>query len=182
MIIGITGTIGAGKGAVVDYLKTKGFAHYSVRDVLLEEVARRGLPPDRPSLRLVGNELRELYSPSYLVEHAYEDALARGGNAIIESIRAYGEVDFLKEKGAILLAVDADQRIRYERIFARGLSTDSVDFDTWLVHEEQELVSTQTHGQNLLGVMERADYRITNNGSLIELNEQIDIFLHSVRK
>lgn len=181
MIIGITGTIGAGKGAVVDYLKTKGFAHYSVRDVLLEEVARRGLPPDRPSLRVVGNELRELYSPSYLVEHAYMDAIATGGNAVIESIRAYGEVDFLKGKGAVLLAVDADQKIRYERIFARGLSTDSVDFATWVAHEEQELVSNEVHGQNVSGVMNLADFSIVNNGSIEELGHAIDEILRKIR-
>ena len=32
IIIGITGTLGAGKGTIVDYLvKQKGFVHYSVR-------------------------------------------------------------------------------------------------------------------------------------------------------
>ena len=31
IIIGITGTLGAGKGTVVEYLKKKSFKHYSVR-------------------------------------------------------------------------------------------------------------------------------------------------------
>ena len=36
-IIGITGTIGAGKGTIVDYLvKQKNFKHYSVRNFLIE--------------------------------------------------------------------------------------------------------------------------------------------------
>lgn len=167
---------------MVDYLKTHGFAHYSVRDVLLEEVARRGLPPDRPSLRMVGNELRELYSSSYLVEHAYADAVEKGGDAVIESIRAFGEAEFLKEKGAILLAVDADQKIRYGRIYARGLSTDSVDFDTWVAQEERELASPEMHGQNVLGVMNMADYRIHNNGSLEEMRAELNRFLAAARK
>ncbi|MBR5146904.1 MAG: AAA family ATPase, partial [Bacteroidales bacterium] len=43
-IIGITGTIGAGKGTIVDYLvKEKGYVHYSVREFLAEEVKKRGL-------------------------------------------------------------------------------------------------------------------------------------------
>lgn len=182
MVIGITGTIGAGKGAVVEYLKTQGFAHYSVRDVLLEEVARRGLPPDRPSLRDVGNELRELYSPSYLVEHAYADAIEKGGDAIIESVRAYGEAEFLKGKGAILLAVDADEQIRYGRIHARGLSTDAVDFDTWKAQEARELSSPETHGQNVLGVMQIADYHMLNNGTLEEMRTEADRFLARIRR
>ena len=41
-IIGITGTIGAGKGTIVDYLvKEKGYVHYSVREFLAEEVDAR---------------------------------------------------------------------------------------------------------------------------------------------
>lgn len=36
-IIGITGTLGAGKGTIVEYLKDKkGFAHFSVREFLKE--------------------------------------------------------------------------------------------------------------------------------------------------
>ena len=34
IIIGITGTIGAGKGTIVELLIKKGFKHYSVRDFL----------------------------------------------------------------------------------------------------------------------------------------------------
>ena len=42
--IGITGTLGAGKGTIVDYLvKNRGFVHYSVRAFITEEIKRRGL-------------------------------------------------------------------------------------------------------------------------------------------
>ena len=38
-IIGITGTIGAGKGTIVDYLVLqKGYEHYSVRSFIKEEI------------------------------------------------------------------------------------------------------------------------------------------------
>ena len=43
IIIGITGTLGAGKGTIVDYLcKKRGFLHYSVREFLVEEIKNRG--------------------------------------------------------------------------------------------------------------------------------------------
>ena len=58
-IIGITGTLGAGKGTIVDYLvKEKGYVHYSVRAFLAEEVKRRGLEVNRDTLTEIGNDLR----------------------------------------------------------------------------------------------------------------------------
>ena len=43
IIIGITGTLGAGKGTIVDYLvQEKGFKHYSVRNYLIKEIEKGG--------------------------------------------------------------------------------------------------------------------------------------------
>jgi len=62
-IIGITGTHGAGKGAIVDYLISKGFAHFSARDLIMEEIRRRGMPEDRNSTHVVANALRAEHGP-----------------------------------------------------------------------------------------------------------------------
>ncbi|HEX2792496.1 MAG TPA: AAA family ATPase [Candidatus Paceibacterota bacterium] len=183
MIIGLTGTIGAGKGTVVEYLKeTKGFAHYSVRDFLMEELDSRGLSRDRDNLREVANALRLTHSPSYLIELAYARAVEKGGDALIESVRAIGEAEFLRANGAFLLAVDADRKLRYERIHARGSSTDHVDFDTWVAQEEKELASTEPNEMNVIGVMHVADYRIENDGSLEELHEKVEAMLAAFSK
>ena len=89
--IGITGTLGAGKGTIVDYLvKEKDFVHYSVRAFLTQEIQRRGLPVNRDSMTAVGNDLRAQHSPSWIVEQLYEQANASGKNCIIESIRTPG--------------------------------------------------------------------------------------------
>lgn len=175
MIVGITGTIGAGKGTVVDYLvKEKGFAHYSVRDFLIEEIQKRGLPVNRDNMREVANSIRAEHEPSYIIEELYSRAEAAGHNALIESVRAIGEAEFLKGKHGKILAVDADRRMRFERAVARGSETDDVDFDTFVTHEEKELASTDPAGQNIIGVMQMADYRIENDGSLEELHAKID--------
>ena len=43
-IVGITGTLGAGKGALVEYLQTRhDFKWFSVRAFLLREIEKRGL-------------------------------------------------------------------------------------------------------------------------------------------
>jgi hypothetical protein len=59
-IIGITGTLGAGKGTVVEFLTRPpyGYRHYSARSLLNEIIAERGLPPGRDSMRSVANGMR----------------------------------------------------------------------------------------------------------------------------
>jgi len=182
MIVGITGTIGAGKGTVVEHLvQEKGFAHYSVRDFLCEELVRRGLPLDRDSMRETANALRAEHEPAYIITTLYERAQAAGRDALIESVRALGEAEFLKERGVKLLAVDAKRRVRFDRIVARGSSTDHIDFATFVAQEEKELSSTDPFGQNILGVMKMADCRIENNGTLEELYRRIEQALPQLR-
>ena len=103
MIIGITGTLAAGKGTVVEYLESKGFRHFSVRAYLIEVIEERGLPVNRDSMVLVANELREKNSPSFIVEELYRKASEEGGDVIIESIRAEGEITALRAKGEFFL-------------------------------------------------------------------------------
>ena len=135
--IGITGTLGAGKGTIVDYLvKNKGFVHYSVRAFLTEEIKRRGLEVNRDTMTMVGNELRAAHTPSWIVEQLYEQASASGCNCIIESVRTPGEVAALRGKpNFYLFAVDADPKVRYERAVLRGSETDHVSYETFIANE-----------------------------------------------
>lgn len=182
MIIGITGTNGAGKGTVVKYLVQKGFTHYSVRGELEDELGRRGLPKDRPHLGRTGNELREKNGPEYFINLFISRAAEKGiFNIAIESIRSLGEVEALKARQGILLAVDADQSVRYGRVGVRGSGTDNVDFDTWVKQEEYEWHNTAAHDMNVPGVIARADYTLQNNGTLEELHQQIDAVLATLK-
>ncbi len=175
-IVGITGTIGAGKGTIVDYLvKEKGFMHYSVRSYLIEEIKKRGLPVNRDSMTKVANDLRAKHSPSYIIEQLYNTSINRGGNAIIESIRTPGEVEFLKRQGNFyLIAVDADSKIRYKRISKRASSTDGISYDVFLANEKRELSTTDPNKQNLSSCINMADIVFNNNGSMDELNFQLE--------
>ncbi len=174
MIIGITGTNGAGKGVLVEYLATKkGFTHFSARTFIRDEVERRGLPLSRDTLRDVANELRKQHGPAYIVESLFKDA-SKERNAVIESIRAVGEALFLLGEGAHIIAIDADRKERYDRITARDSETDRVTFERFCEQEDREMSSTDTWDMNIHGVMELAAARIMNKGSLEELYAQID--------
>lgn len=175
-IIGITGTLGAGKGTIVDYLTTHhGFKHFSVRGYLINIIKTRGEEVNRDSLTHTANELRAQNSPSFIAEELYKEAIQSGNNCIIESIRTVGEVNALKAKGNFyLFSVDTDRKIRYERIVKRASETDQISFETFSANEDREMNSTDPNKQNLSACMQLADYHFTNNGTFEELYRQVD--------
>ena len=175
IIIGITGTLGAGKGTIVDFLiEEEGFDHYSVRGFLLEEMKKMGMPENRDSMTSLANKLRSAYGPSYITDELYERANAEGHNCVIESIRTPGEILSLRRKSDFyLFAVDASPRRRFNRIKSRGSETDEVSFKEFMANEKREMDSDDPHKQNLSKCIEMADHRFENNGSVKQLLDQV---------
>ena len=167
----------------MDYLvKEKGFVHLSAREFITQEINRRGLPVNRDSMVLVANDLRANHSPSYIAEELHKQAIASGKNCIIESLRTVGEIDSLRAKGNFhLFAVDADQKIRYDRAFSRASETDNVNFMTFVENEEREMTSTDPNKQNLSACIKLADFVIENNGTVDDLNIKIEAILEKIQ-
>ena len=179
MVLGVTGTDGAGKGTVVDYLVTKkGFTHYSSRDFIVAEIERQGLLVTRNQMRLTGNELRALHGDEAVIKQAYLRAQAENKDkVVIESVRALAEAVYLKDQGGILLGVDADPHIRYERVQKRRSASDKVSFEEFLAHEELERNDPDPHGMQKAAVMDMSDFVIKNATTLEDLHTQIEEFL-----
>ncbi|HIW88092.1 MAG TPA: AAA family ATPase [Candidatus Onthomorpha intestinigallinarum] len=183
IIIGITGTLGAGKGTIVEKLKKRGFKHYSVRDFLVEQIRQRGLEVNRDSMRELANELREKNGADYIVECLVGRAMAQGDDCVIESIRNPKEVETLRRiRNFHLFSVDADIHKRYERIRSRKSSTDNVSFETFVENEKKEMSSDNESGQNLSACMALADFRFNNDKDIEDLDRQVEDALKSIEK
>lgn len=182
MLLGITGTDGAGKGTVVEYLVAqKGFVHYSARDIWIHELVSRGMETTRSNMRLIANEMRERFGDDFLITYYIQKIKEdETQHAIIESIRAVAEATTLKKNNGLLIAVDADQTLRYARVQERRSETDKVSFAQFTAHEALEAQDPNPHGMQKQKVMSMADYIVTNNGTREELYTQVERCMHSL--
>jgi dephospho-CoA kinase len=178
MIIGITGTNGAGKGTVVEYLvQQKGFKHYSVRKYIEAEILRRGMEINRDNTNFVGNDMRAKHGFDYWDKLILGDMIESDKDIVFESIRNIASAKKLKEQGLILWAVDADREVRYERSVLRGTQLDKVSFEKFCEQEDREMAQTGEHDLNIKAVMQLADAVLTNNGTPEELFVQVEAAL-----
>ena len=168
MIIGITGSIACGKEAVSKFFIEKGFKHNFLSKELRKELGERGLKVSRKNLQDLGNELREKEGNGFLAKRMLEKLGV--GNFIIDGIRNPGEVEeFRKQKDFVLIAIDAPQRIRYERSISRSKTSDAKTWEEFLKMDKRDFGEEIKSGQQVKKCMEMADFKIINSSSLEDL-------------
>ncbi len=181
MIIGIAGTLGAGKGTVVEYLKEKGFEHYSVSGYLKSVLNERGLPADRPHLSAQADEFDAEYNGGVL-EVIYNKMQSElGEDFILEAIHRVSEAEYIRSVGGVMLGVDAEPRVRFERTKIRQEGNkDVATFEEFLENMSREEDGKGSGTPNINAVLKSADFVVQNNGTLEELHEQVNQFLEKV--
>ena len=180
MISGITGTNSSGKETVAEYLKNKDFEHFSLSDELRIIAKERKIEPTRDNLIALGKEVRKRYGTGYLAERVIKKIKRK---AVVSSIRNLGEIERLKkERGFILLAIDAKPEIRFKRAKKRNRLGEARTLKEFLAKEKREN-SQESFAQQLALCLKKADYKINNSGTLKELYEKIEkIFKKAVSK
>ncbi|MBP6860250.1 MAG: AAA family ATPase [Candidatus Pacebacteria bacterium] len=174
MILGIAGTIGAGKGTVVDYLKEKGFKHYSSSDTLRKILKERGEPDTRLAMSTLADELMNEY-PGGVLTMSYERAMADGAqDFILEAIHRETEAAYVRSVGGRILGVDAGLKTRYERTVKRGDGgKDAVTFEEFVENSKREDEGQGSTGANIRAVIASADATVTNDGTLEDLRTSL---------
>jgi len=181
MIIGVTGTLGAGKDTVAEYLEQKGFIHFSLSDAIREECDNQGLPKDRDTLTSLANKLRATEGYDVLAKRIIKKInIENRKKYIITSIRNPKEAEYLKNQdNFVFVAVDAPIELRYERIKNRQREGDEISFEKFRLQEEREMEGGEGK-QNLAPLIKMADYTIINDGNIEQLKEKVDEFINSL--
>jgi len=178
MIVGLTGKNSAGKGEVAKYLQKKGFVYYSLSDVIREEATKRGVEHSRDNLINLGNELRKKYGAEYLAKQINKKIFSSRKNFfIIDSIRSPYEVkELMKNKGFILIGIEAPIELRFKRLLKRNRLGDAKTLEEFKKQEQRENLKNSTN-QQLDETFKSASKVILNDGSLKDLHEKIDKLL-----
>ena len=170
-LIGLTGTNGAGKGEVANFLKKKGYAYYSLSDLVRQELNKEGKELNRNNLIKMGNKLREKFGADILARLVVKKIR---GKAVIDSIRNPKEVEYLRQqKNFIMVAVDAPAALRFERVKKRGRQESVSTLQEFIQKEAEEMTNNQK-GQQLQNCMKMADIKIENVGSLENLHQKLE--------
>lgn len=182
-IIGLAGTNGSGKDTVGHILADKhGYLFISVTDLLRHEAVRRGQPVEREVLRTISAEWRRELGLGVLVDKAVAELHKDAGKykgIVMASMRNPGEADRIHEFGGVMVWIDADPRVRYDRIQANAATRnraeeDNKSFEQFLAEEEAEMHVPEGGDSAMLdgaAVKARCDVYLTNDGDDITVLE-----------
>lgn len=174
-IIGISGTNGAGKDTLAAIRHEKeGAVHVSLSDILRKELIARDIPLERENLMNLSRQWRDESGDygilatrtiqRYLGDKAVTSTLS--GLSIV-SVRHPDEARRIKEANGKIFWVDADPKLRYERIQSGGRNRidDRKSFEEFIDEEWREIspVNSDPASVNLGEVSRIADIKIENN-------------------
>ena len=183
IVFGLTGKNASGKGTVAEILKKKNFTYHSLSDSLRDELKSLKKEETRENLIDIGNELREKGGPGVLADKLMPK-LNSENNHIVDSIRNPLEVISLRKETLLrrffLISVDANSRLRYDRLCSRGRIGDTDSWEKFVEQEKKEENNDDPNKQQLSRTMEMADYSIDNSGTLEELEAQINRIISSL--
>jgi|SRR3989338_5137 len=180
MIVGLTGSIAAGKGVVAEFLKQKGLIYHSLSMEVREEANKRAIEITRSNLQDLGNELRSKEGAGAWARRFLDKIIE--GNYIIDGIRNPAEVaEFEKTENFHLISIDAPLYERFKRVVSRNKESDPKTLEGFLEMNKRDLGEDDPKGQQVAKCMERAHYSIMNDSDLESLNKKIEAIYAKIK-
>lgn len=172
MIVGLTGSLAAGKGVVSDFLKEKGYAYLSLSNEVREVAKERGIELNRDNLQNLGNQLRKEHGNGVLAKFAIDKIRDNQyTDVIVDGIRNPAEVEELRKLGNfVLISVDAPKDIRFKRLVERNRESDPKNWEGFMrIDNKDKGIGEEEYGQGVGKCMEMADFRLVNDKKIDEV-------------
>ncbi len=177
LVIGLTGTMTSGKGAVQYFLVDRGFTYIRHTEPIFSKGEEKGLDmSDRKNWIKIAVEMRKEKGKEVFAKMA-ADRIKQDDRYVIAPLRYSEDIKYLKDKfDAIILYIDAPLETRYKRTFLSekgiGMTKDEFmkrnDFECNPTGDDKELLPNVSKCKDL------ADEIVINDGSLNELNEKLE--------
>lgn len=176
--LAVVGMAGAGKSEVSAQLVDFGFQRIYFGQVVLDEIAVRGLPPGADSERTVREGLRQAEGMDVMARRsmpAIRDALDAGHRICIDGLYSGAEWELLaRETGLITLAVHAPRWLRKQRAASRqGRPLSAAELDARDLAEVNNLDKATP--------IALADLHVVNDGTLEQLSASIAALIERLR-
>jgi|SRR3989338_3312611 len=173
IILGLTGKIACGKGTFADYLIEKYKAKkFGFSDPLKETLSLYDIELSRGNLQKLSTILRQSFSEDILAKALMKRALTAKENiVIIDGVRRFTDIEnFTKLDNFLLVYIDTEEKIRYERYIKRKQSPGD---EKMLLEEFQKKDNAESENQ-IEGLKKFTKHIISNNGSVAELLQKTD--------
>ena len=177
-IIAVVGCCGAGKSVATEQFVNTGFKRIYFGDVTFKEMKKRGLEINPENERIVREDLRksgDLSIYAKLIEPDISEAVKKN-NVVLESLYAWSEYKYLKEKYGDqleILAIVTNRKNRIKRLSKR-------DFRPLTKEEVLTRDYAQIEKLEQGGPIAHADYYILNNGSQKAFINKVDKFINKL--
>jgi len=173
IILGFVGPIASGKGTACSYLKDKHNAQiFRFSSMLRDVLDRFYIAQSRENMQAASLALRKTFGDDLMAQTIANDVKNSKSEIIaLDGVRRLADIKYLQEiPGFHLVEINAEQKIRFERIIKRSENTDDnkktlAEFQ----NDEQQEAELQ-----IKTVAQIAEFHLDNNGTIADLQNQIE--------
>jgi dephospho-CoA kinase len=180
-VIAVCGLPASGKGEFAAILAETGIPVLSMGDMIRAEVKKRNIEEYPEVFGEVAQQLRQQFGDDVLAVRlcsAVDELLEDHNIVLIEGLRGIAEYDVFDahwQDRFSTVAITADTEVRFLRIQSRSRPEDG-DRASLKIRDEREI------GWGLSKLIERADYKIINDGNLSEFVSKCKNWLEQIQQ
>jgi len=176
--LGILGTIGSGKTFASSWFVKKGFECVIMGNLIRACAKKAGLTPTRQNLMKIQEKYRKKYGEDYFIKAAIQKLeKSNKKRLLIDGIRLPIDAKTAKKAGYKLILIDADPRLRFERLKKRrriGFSRNLAEF------KKEE--AAEMRAFKFKTTIKFADIKILNNGTKEQFISALEKLLKKISR